>query len=75
MRKRIHLCLDRYLDEQKISRYALAKAAGVGYPTIDSYYKNKVLRYDSDVLSRIVNVLDCDVGDIFEIIIEESPER
>lgn len=75
MKKRVRLCLDRYLDEKEISRYTLAKAAGIGYPTIDNYYKNKVVRYDSDILSRIVDTLDCHVEDILEIVIEGSPER
>ncbi|MDE6108334.1 MAG: helix-turn-helix transcriptional regulator [Oscillospiraceae bacterium] len=67
MEKRIRLCLDRYLKKNDISRYALAKATGIGYPTIDRYYKNQVLRYDNDVLSRIVTALDCKIEDIIEI--------
>lgn len=66
MEKQVRLCLDRYLEMRQISRYALAKASGIGYPTIDRYYKNQVLRYDSDVLSRIVTALQCDIGDIIE---------
>lgn len=64
--KKVRLKLDRCLDERKISRYALAKAAGVGFPIIDRYYKNRVVRYDSDILSRIITALDCDVEDILE---------
>lgn len=67
MVKQVRLCLDRYLDARGISRYALSKATGIGFPTIDRYYKNQVVRYDSDVLSRVVTALDCGIEDILEI--------
>lgn len=68
MKKRIQLRLDKYLDAHGISRYALAKATGIGFPIIDRYYKNQVVRYDSDVLSRIITALDCEPKDIFTIV-------
>lgn len=36
-------------------------------PTIDRYYKNEVVRYDADVLTRVVNALDCGIEDILEL--------
>lgn len=68
--RKIQLCLNRYIDERKISRYAVAHATGIGYPTIDRYYKNMVTRYDSDTLSRIITALDCRIEDILEIVDE-----
>lgn len=68
MEKKVQLCLDKYLDARGISRYALAKATGIGFPTIDRYYKDQVVRYDSDVLSRIITALDCELNDIFTIV-------
>ena len=67
MVKIVRLCLDRYIDGKNISRYALAKATKIGYPTIDRYYKNDVTRFDSDILSRIVTALGCRIEDILEI--------
>lgn len=67
MKKKIQLCLDKYLDAHGISRYALAKSTGIGFPIIDHYYKNQVVRYDSDVLSRIITALDCEISDILTI--------
>lgn len=67
MEKKIRLRLDKYLDEHNISRYSLSKASDVGFPIIDRYYKNRVVRYDSDVLSRILTALDCEIEDIFEV--------
>lgn len=71
MKKRVRLCLDRQMKKNGISRYALSKATGIGYPTIDRYYKNQVFRYDNDVLGRIVTALDCKIEDIIEIIEEK----
>lgn len=67
MEKKIRLRLNKYMDERNISRYALSQSAKVGYPIIDRYYKNQILRYDSDVLNRIITALDCNIEDIFEI--------
>lgn len=62
----IKLTLDRYLNENSITRYELSKKSGITFPIIDNYYKNKVVRYDSYVLDRICNALHCDLCDIIE---------
>ena len=62
----IKLILDKTLEKCNISRYELAKRAGVQYQIIDKYYKNKVYRYDGDVLDRICTALDCEIKDILE---------
>ena len=62
----VKLKLDKCLKECGISRYELAKKTGTYYQIIDSYYKNKVVRYDSDLLNRICQALDCDISDIIE---------
>ena len=49
-----------------ISRYELAKRTGIQYQIIDNYYKNKVKRYDSYVIDRMCEALDCSVSDIIE---------
>ena len=43
-----------------------AKRTGIRYQIIDNYYKNKVVRYDGFVLSRICTALNCNVSDILE---------
>lgn len=62
----IKLTLAKALEKQNITRYELAKRAGIQYPVIDRYYKNKVKRYDADVLNSICTVLNCDIKDILE---------
>lgn len=62
----IRIKLDEYLAKINISRYELAKRTGIQYQIIDNYYKNKVKRYDGDVLARICKALECDISDIME---------
>ena len=62
----VKLIIDKYLDEHGITRYELAKRTEVKFQTIDRYYKNRVVRYDSYILDRICDVLGCDLSDIIE---------
>ena len=62
----IIITIDKQLEKLKISRYELSKRTGIQYQIIDNYYKNKVKRYDSYVLDRICNALDCKIEDIIE---------
>ena len=60
----VKLTVDKYLDKRGITRYELAKRTGIRFQIIDNYYKNRVVRYDSDVLNRICNALDCRISDL-----------
>ena len=62
----IRLTLDKYLDNHGITRYELAKRTGIRFQIVDNYYKNKVVRYDSEVLSKFCTALDCDICDLIE---------
>ena len=62
----VFLTIDKYLKEHGITRYELAKRTDVKFQTIDRYYKNLVVRYDSYILDRICDALGCDLSDIME---------
>jgi putative transcriptional regulator len=64
----IRLNLEQLLTQKAISRYELAKRTGIKYQTIDNYYKNKVIRYDTDVLLKICLALDCGVEDVIKLV-------
>ena len=64
----VRLTLDKYLDKCGITRYELAKRTGVKFQTLDRYYKNDVVRYDSDILDRICTALGCSLYDIIEYV-------
>ncbi len=65
--KSIRIALDKALEKRGMSRYELAKRTGIQYHTIDSYYKNKVTRYDSFILLRCCTVLECEIQEIIEL--------
>ena len=62
----VKLTLNTLIDSMGITRYELAKRTGIRFHIIDNYYKNKVVRYDSDVLSKICSALECDITDIIK---------
>lgn len=64
--------LKELLSEKSITRYQLSQMTQIKYQTLDNYYKNRVTRYDSYILSRICEALDCSIGDILEYVKEET---
>ena len=62
----VRLTIDKYLDRRGITRYELATRTEVKFQTIDRYYKNRVVRYDSYILDRICSALECNLSDILE---------
>ncbi len=68
----VRLILDKYLKKCEISRYELAKRTDIKFQTIDRYYKNRVVRYDSYILDRICTALGCSLCDIIEYVKDEE---
>ena len=68
----VRLIIDKYLDERGITRYELAKRTEVKFQTIDRYYKNRVVRYDSYILDRICEALDCSLSDIIQYVKDDE---
>jgi len=62
----VRIKLDEHLRSINITQYELSKRTGVKFQTIDNYYKNKVVRYDSQILSLICSCLECNINDILE---------
>lgn len=65
--KNIKIDLEDLLARMKISRYELSKRTGIKFQTIDNYYKNQVIRYDSSILLRICIALDCSIEEVIKI--------
>ncbi len=62
----VTIILKQLIDQKGITRYRLSQLTGIGFPAIDRYYKNQVTRYDSYILSKICEALNCEVGDILQ---------
>ena len=48
----------------RLSQRSLAEQAGVAVTTIHRLYNNSVRRFDADVIEKICDVLNCEVGDL-----------
>ena len=68
----VRLTIDKYLSERGITRYELAKRTDIKFQTIDRYYKNRVVRYDSYILDRICEALGCSLCDIIEYVKDDT---
>ena len=68
----VRLTIDRILTERGMTRYELSKRTDIKFQTIDRYYKNRVVRYDSYILDRICAVLECNVCDVLEYTKDEE---
>ena len=62
----VRLTIDKYLDKCEITRYELAKRTAVKFQTIDRYYKNRVVRYDSYILDKFCAALECNISEIIK---------
>ena len=65
----IRINLDRLMFERgnmKIPQ--LQELTGLNKNTLYSLYKNDVKRFDADTLEKVCKALDCDIGDLLEII-------
>ena len=68
----VRLTIDKYLSKRGISRYELSKRTEIKFQTLDRYYKNRVIRYDSYVLDRICAALECELCDIMEYVKDDE---
>ena len=68
----VRLTIDSYLEKCGVTRYELAKRTNIKFQTIDRYYKNRVVRYDSYILDRICTALDCSLCDIIEYVKDDK---
>lgn len=64
----IRIRLKELLDARGITRYELSQRTGIQYQIVDNYYKNRVVRYDSALLLKMCIALDCEIGDLIEVV-------
>ena len=71
----IRIRLKELLEEKDRSMYWLSNQSGLPYVTLWRMSKSKQKRIDLDVLSRIVEVLDCGVEEILVYVSEKKEKR
>lgn len=69
---KVYINLDKILHDRGISYNKLANSIGTDFDLVSRYVKNKIVRADLNILSRICYVLDCEISDI---LIYEKPNK
>ncbi|MDE6518896.1 MAG: helix-turn-helix transcriptional regulator [Ruminococcus sp.] len=72
MAGKIHITLESYLKERKISRYKIIKNCNVSQTQLNRYYRDQIERIDLDVLARICDYLQCEISDLLKFVPEEK---
>ena len=62
----IEICLKAKMDEQHITRNALARAINTRFEVIDKWYHGHVEKIDADILARICFILNCSPSEIIK---------
>ena len=62
----IHIRLRELLEERKMNRNALARAANTRFEVVDKWCRDDVEKIDADVLARFCFVLGCRIEDLLE---------
>ena len=68
MEERIQVTLKEKMEERSITRCALSRRTGLLYKTVNSYYNNTVTRFEADTLLCLCRALDCEIGDLLQIV-------
>ena len=58
--------LEELIKKSCMSKNKLSHKAEMQRTQLNNYCKNNVTRLDTDVLARLCNVLDCEIGDLLE---------
>lgn len=63
---KVHIRLRELLEQRKMHRNTLARAANTRFEVVDKWFRDDVEKIDADVLARFCFVLGCQVEDLLE---------
>ena len=65
--KYLHIKLPELLQEKGISRARVCKDLDFQRTNLNRYYRDQFQRIDANLIVRLCEYLNCEVGDLFEI--------
>lgn len=73
---KIIIKINEILAKRGLSKNKLCHLAEMERTQLNNYYNNKITRLDTDVLARLCNALNCEIGDILEYApLEENDKK
>ena len=63
---RVVITVKEIMEKKDITRNKLSNLAGIGYNTVNRYYKNELENVDLDILAKLCFVLECDIKDVLK---------
>ncbi len=58
--------VESMMKKRGISKNSLCRMTGIAYNALQRYCKSEIKRVDLDVISRICEALNCEIGDIIK---------
>ena len=71
---KIRIKLDELLKKSGMSKNKLSQRAEMQRTQLNHYCNNTITRLDTDVLTRLCTVLDCEIGDLLEFVPPEDAD-
>lgn len=73
---KIIIKINEILAKRGLSKNKLCHLAEMERTQLNNYCNNKITRLDTDVLARLCNALNCEIGDILEYTpLEENDKK
>jgi len=67
---KIHIKLNELLNSKEMSQHELSRLTGIRQPSINEMCNNETKRLPLDNLTKICEVLECEITDILELVKE-----
>lgn len=63
--------LSRMMGEKKLKVMDVARETGLHRNTITLLYKETATRVDLDAIEKLCRLFECEVGDLFEVVVDD----
>ena len=70
----VKIHLSKLLGERRMSQKTLAELTGIRPNTISDWYNEMIISLKTEHIDKICEVLECSVGELIEVIPNETPK-
>lgn len=73
--KYLHIRLEELMNERGLSKKKVCSALDIERTNFNRYYRDQFQRIDANLILKLCQFFNCEVGDLFEIKDDEQPGR